>query len=291
MRPIIFLFIVFLTLPSCDNYLPQDGEILSGQVDSPVPSLTAPVSVANAAAASGRQHLVMESLFDNKSSLGLWSEHSVMNHWNLTICDRIKEAGAASARFELRRNPNEFRTELGRNSDVSLWEGWYGLSYYIPGGVSIDPSYEIIGQWSARPDLIKGEKWRSPPLALCVRNGMFRLEWRTSAHVVNLQNDFTYHYEELGEATRNRWHDWVFHVKWGYNANGILEIWHNGVKVMQKFNVSIGYNDLTAPYFKCGIYKPDWRPGGKGSTSTLRVLFVDNVRIGNSLASYADVKP
>ncbi len=48
--------------------------------------------------------------------------------------------------------------------------------------------------------------------------------------------------------------------------------------------------DITNPNIKMGIYKSDWN--GSGTTATnIRVLYLDDIKIGNENATYADMAP
>ena len=53
------------------------------------------------------------------------------------------------------------------------------------------------------------------------------------------------------------WTDWVVHVKWSYQSDGILQIWKNGEKVVDQ-NGPNAFNDAHGPFFKMGLYK-GWR--------------------------------
>ncbi len=48
--------------------------------------------------------------------------------------------------------------------------------------------------------------------------------------------------------------------------------------------------DMHNPNVKMGIYKSDWN--GSGTTATnIRVLYLDDIKIGNENATYADMVP
>jgi predicted transcriptional regulator len=96
--------------------------------------------------------------------------------------------------------------------------------------------------------------------------------------------------KNLGKYETGLWTDWVFHVKWSWESDGLLEVWKNGKKVIH-YEGPIGYNDRRGVYFKTGIYKWVWKmtPERDHSTTTKRVTYVDEVRIGNENATYQDV--
>ena len=51
------------------------------------------------------------------------------------------------------------------------------------------------------------------------------------------------------------------------------------------------FNDQIGTYFKTGVYKSPYERTPEAATSTKRVVFIDEVRMGNENASYDDVKP
>ena len=90
-----------------------------------------------------------------------------------------------------------------------------------------------------------------------------------------------------------RWIDFVFRVQFDCcGGAGRLEIWRHDlgdpagyVKVADVPDISLGFNDAFAPFFGVGIYK---FPGD--SDHYKREVFVDNVKIGNERAVFADMK-
>lgn len=57
-------------------------------------------------------------------------------------------------------------------------------------------------------------------------------------------------------------------------------------KVIDRQNMSNSYNDAAYPYLKFGLYKEKWGP----STSE-RVIYFDEVKIGDSNSNYDEIKP
>ena len=53
---------------------------------------------------------------------------------------------------------------------------------------------------------------------------------------------------------RDRYQDFVFHVKWSSGADGILEVYREDTMVYQKFGPNT-YNDQQSPFLKLGVYK------------------------------------
>ena len=95
---------------------------------------------------------------------------------------------------------------------------------------------------------------------------------------------------DLGPVDKNKWNDWVFHIRFSYKSDGILEIWKNKVKVFSMSGPN-SFNDQHYPYFKIGIYKWGWNGWASYSPEDKRVLYVDEVRIGNRNSNLNEVSP
>lgn len=219
--------------------------------------------------------------------LGNWFEKSVFYPYSTYISPWAKSG--KSVKIELRKGEN-IRAELATDARTMPQEGWFGFSVFFPYDYATDPSPESIVQFQAKPDFTLGENWRSPPVMLGVLNDRLILEVRTSAKQINNQGDFTFERIDLGLLTKNKWTDYVFHIKWASDNTGVLELWKNNSIIHSRVGKPNSYNDLLPPYFKIGIYKWDWA-GISKSITTRRIIYVDEVRIGKANAGYASVVP
>lgn len=78
----------------------------------------------------------------------------------------------------------------------------------------------------------------------------------------------------------------MLHARWSHKADGFFELWQDD-KLVTKDKGPNCYNDKLNPCFKIGVYKWDLDKSAiKG-----RVLYIDEVRIGNDKATYQDVYP
>lgn len=239
--------------------------------------------------------LLSESDFDD--TLAEWNRETCCDH-SVQIIQSPARAGDHAARFELRRDdPNvqtSKRTELVQKPVPANSERWYGFSLMLPSDWETESSFEIVTQWHSIPDFDLKEDWRSPSLYLSVRNKVWRITNRWDPKLRTLKNDPK---PEGGIATlwegpyqKGVWTDWVVHVKWSSQSDGLLEVWKNGELVVSKKGPNT-YNDRQGPYLKMGLYKPDWKYSPKKSTAKVRVLYADEVRIGDGSANYAAVAP
>jgi len=205
--------------------------------------------------------------------------------------------GNYSMRSSLERwvDPVSYRTEaVPDDQDTHVGdELWYGISIFLPDEYVADPIWELVTQWHGRPDFDIGEDWRNPIMALFSEDG----EWLLNVIWDSKENTFesgerVYDGSEsfdLGPHERGRWTDWVFHIMWSYEDDGILQVWKNGELVVDRVGPN-AFNDAQGPYLKFGIYKGWKDPETVGEVDS-RLLFHDELRIGGPDAVYCDVAP
>ncbi len=233
-------------------------------------------------------------------------EQGDLGGWHKEICcgDAVQSvsvpvrSGNFALKFHLRKNDPDVmggrRAELALRPVPAKAERWYGFSIFLPDTWAADPVTDIVAQWHEYPDFSKGESWRSPPLFLFTKDGSWRIGRIWDPNPVTLKNTpgpgGGTERIDLGNYAVGVWTDWIVHVKWSYQTDGLLEIWKNGNLVIQRTGPNT-YNDKVGPYFKIGIYKPDWKYKPEKSTTETRTIYFDEVRIGHESNSYIDIAP
>jgi hypothetical protein len=245
------------------------------------------------AQAQANQTILLASDFEEEKDFKDWNKEVCRND-AVRISSDVARTGKTSARFEFTKNDvinfNFLRAEIRRNCETED-ERWYGFSNYLPADFVSDPLAEKIAQWHDVPDFVIGESWRSPPISFGIVNDHYYIQmlWATNA----INTDLTRSGEkkaDLGQVDRSRWNDWVFHIKFSYKSDGIMEIWKNKVKIFSYYGPN-SYNDQSYPYFKIGIYKWGWNGWADYSPENKRVLYYDEVKIGNKNSGVDDVSP
>ncbi len=189
----------------------------------------------------------------------------------------FSRSGEWSMRVELRKTDDivagSKRAEAARAStdEPLLKERWYGMSYYLTNEYVPDVSAELVTQWQSL-------KFVSPPLALWTENGRWKVVQNGDIKT------------DIGPYQKEKWTDFVFHVRWSLNSTGLIEVWKDGVKVFTKAGVNSYTGYVTGNYMKVGIYKWGWARGYPSNT-TVRIIYADEIRIGNENATYKDVSP
>ena len=224
-------------------------------------------------------------------------------------------SGKYSAEFSLDAYNDKvsYRTELTggkilnqERSNLKIGsEYWIGFAVFLPSAWQKDPSgTEILWQLHGRPD--SGESWRNPPMSLSTDGEywFFTRKW-SSLKLIKTKSDRMTSRTVLGRVEKDKWVEFVFHIKISYSDDGLIEIWVNGEKrkAMRGGNT---YNDDVGPYMKFGIYKSSWgqRPkwesnlangrwpkGPVASGFSKRLYYFDELRIGDQYESYGSVAP
>ncbi|MFC5269480.1 polysaccharide lyase [Adhaeribacter terreus] len=214
--------------------------------------------------------------------------------YGLTFVDSPVFQGKKAARFELRKT--DPLVKGGKRAEAVIMpaaenkDRWYAFAVYFPADdYPYDSQQEVISQWRQRPDYHLGEDAGSPATALRVKRDRFLLDVGfTAKQVADEVDDETRKKMDLGPVTKNAWHEFVFHFIHSYQEDGLIEVWHNGEKVLTHKGGNI-YNNVSYPKWKIGLYKASFKNGK--SQVDKRVIYFDNIRVGNEHATFADMSP
>ena len=152
---------------------------------------------------------------------------------------------------------------------------------------------EIILQWHAQPDFDLGESWRSPPLYFQVSGDRLRIYsiWdpkeRTEGNDPSPEGGKQIIWE--GSYAKGEWTDWVVHARWSYQGDGLLQIWRDGIELVNRTGPNT-YNDQKSLYLKLGLYVWMWTTDVSTPVQS-RSLYHDEVRVGGPYSNYDSVVP
>ncbi|WP_046314591.1 polysaccharide lyase, partial [Pontibacter korlensis] len=186
-------------------------------------------------------------------------------------------SGSKSGRFELRDSDpeasNGTRAEYLFPENSVGKERWYSFrAYYPSSGYKTDSNNDILNQWH------QGSGTGSPSSTFRVRNDRFLMR---IGNTTESRKEY-----DLGVQAKDTWHEFVFHFVHSNGSDGLVEVWHNGEKVLTVKGGNM--YDAPLPRWKVGIYKDDWN-GSETTDSKQRVFFLDDVRMGNEKATLADM--
>ena len=225
---------------------------------------------------------LFETSFEQPNSLSsLYLEKANSN--SITRSSEQARTGSYSAKFILNKSDPDVAGSK-RTEAVLEWvtppkyERWYGMSIFLPSTYFADHAEEQLFQWHSQGTVdLDGTSTNNSPLAMYTKNGRWEFGMKYGGTI------------DLGAYAKSTWTDWVIHVKFSYQADGLLEIWKNGKLVVQKTGRN-NYREPKGHFFKIGVYKYGWAQSYSSAT-TSRTLFYDDVKIGNENSSYNSVSP
>ena len=201
--------------------------------------------------------------------------------YSVTIATSPTRAGKYAYKLDARASDPRVaganhRAEVQAGGSV-MGEYWYGWSIYIPADWQNTSEFHLLTQWHVGSAM--------QPLQL-VNNGD-KIMWQhwygfgtkggsgiTNATSTTLwTGDFS--------AMKGKWTDWVVHANWQTNSSGYFQIWMNGTKVVDWHGTSVTPNG-GSPY---------WKAGFNFQASESRVMYADEMRMGDASSSYDAVAP
>ena len=245
-------------------------------------------------ACAQQKHLILNGNVDD-GSLKKFIWRDIYDSSAQVVSDSVERFGHKSIRMQINSGNNI--GSKGIRSELSFeWEKnperWYGFSIYAPSNYLPDPEPEIVSQWHNVADTKLGEQAITPALSLWVQNGHWNLHimWDT-ARVTKQGHWMGAVVKDFGAVNLNAWTDWVFHIKFSYKDDGLIEVYHNGIKIFTRKGPN-NYNDANLPYWKIGIYKwPFYDHNPAHHKYNQRVLFFSEIKKGDEHATYSDVAP
>ncbi len=192
-----------------------------------------------------------------------------------------------------------FRSEIARPPVAMGSQWWYGFSIYLPASWQQDSQGNILAQWhSILPaGHTPGDSTGQPPVALAVVGDQWQLKlhWNTQGPSFSGAGKGTRTYD-LGAIQPGQWADFVVHATWSHAADGLTQVWLDGHQAVD-YSGPNEYATAQGPYFKIGIYHPDWKSFEaaqfNADTSVTRpiVVYDDEIRIAQAPATYESVVP
>ena len=245
--------------------------------------------------------LTFNSDFES-GDVSVWKEKGMLQLCcddSLAVVTSPVRQGRYAAQFTLRRSDpivkGSKRAEIRTKAARMGGEYWYAFSVFLPADWIVDQVPVTVAQWHAVPDYWLGEASAPPPLRVVAQNGEWMLAniWdskrvgRTWFGV--LAPDGTA-LKPIGPLDRGRWTDWVFHIRWSYRDDGLLEVWKNREPFFQRSGPNT-YNDALAPYFKVGIYVPQWMAQPPLTPIDRHTIHFDEIRVAEGPATLLDMSP
>jgi hypothetical protein len=271
----IVYFLIRIFLGNCFSEVPAPSNLKTRTGDSTLVSISSFHQKTP-------EFYIFQTSFEEKNSLGnIYLEMAKKS--SITRSSEQARTGSYSAKFILNKSDADVAGSK-RSEAVLEWvdqpkfERWYGMSIFLPSSYISDPAEEQLFQWHSQGSVdLDGVSTLNSPMAMYTIDGRWEFGMKYGGKL------------DLGTYYKNVWTDWVIHVKFSHESDGVLEIWKNGKLVIQK-NGRNNYRELKGHFFKIGVYKYGW-PQGYRSTTTFRTLYYDDVKIGNENSTFAEVAP
>jgi hypothetical protein len=205
--------------------------------------------------------------------------------------------GMKAVRFFVPREINRFRAEISLRSERGYQERWYSQRLlvrdeWVP---ELDePGNDIVMQWHGVPG-----NWKPtfPNLEISIGGDHWHVRQSHGAAraPVRSRNKLEV------QVVPGKWTFWVVHAKWSPTDAGLLRIWKDHELVFERKGPNV-YGDIGVeytPYFKTGIYHPEWKAGkmtperfaaiqGKALSKTIHVA---DIRMADPRGRYRDMVP
>lgn len=248
--------------------------------------------------------IIFNSDFESGGIKG-WARHDGRLPGAITVQSGVKRAGKYAVKLHMKRcaflspkckpapvNLGAPRSQLGVGGGVRFAMNksyWLGYSAFIPTSWVFDArSHDSLFNLHKGSRQGPGGCTAAPqPLGWRIHGNRWQFLYTKNSSNHSAKND-------IAPVEKGRWTDWVINFKFSHGNDGFFKIWKNGKRVYSYNGITIckGSNTSgtknTLPYMNAPIYKSEWR---NSPNIKERTLYYDEIRVGNSSASYKDVVP
>ena len=195
---------------------------------------------------------------------------------SISIVSSPVRAGKHAAKTLLRASDPEVsrgqRAEFSDGKKITLVEMekdyWYGLSIFLPEDFTAPTKSDAVlfHTQAGGP---------SPVLAIRAKAG----EWVITTNATEKRRTLA----KL-PLVKERWTDWVVHVRWSAEKKGFWTIWKDGVEVVKETDIITQFPEALGPYAKFGQYH------SVGEVPQ-NVVYFDEYRVAGPEGSFDVVSP
>lgn len=274
------------------------------------------LTLATAVHAEDERRLRAAEVFDLKQTVIFSDDFTsgTIDRWNVSENDQYRLptanpdriavveapllAGRKAVRMMVNRAPNSFRSEISLPYEKGFNERWYGERIFVPEEWVLDggKGSDIVLQWHAIPG---NGKPTYPNLEISIGNDRWFIRQSFGSTAPKPTRTRTWLDEPM---KRGVWTAWVVHAKWSPKEDGLLQIWKDGNVVFERQGPNVYDNigvDYT-PYFKTGIYHPEWHTDTDSKrkafdedkpAATKKVIYVTDFKMGSQRARFEDIAP
>ncbi|WP_114782363.1 polysaccharide lyase [Botryobacter ruber] len=218
------------------------------------------------------------------------------HNWTLSKATNPSYQGKRAIRFEIRKEQPLVGSGAKIRSEVTIIKGtedtrftkdiWYSFAVYFPSvGFEYDDTRDCLNQWyenGKNETTIRAEKDKVYLEVTPAAGADLKVYDLLSSNSgigsgASVLSTFT-------SIPKNQWHEFTFHFIHSEGADGLIEVFRNGVKIHHITGRNI---HLEYPKWKLGLYKTSFLDGSSPHSS--RVVYFDNIRVGKAGATLADM--
>jgi len=171
-------------------------------------------------------------------------------------------------------------------------EYWIGYSIYLDSGYSSPAESGTWGpihtQWhrvsDGSPTCVPNENTDGPqPIYTLTEDGNWRSAISWDEQQCTDSESWDAQWNTYSAFETGKWIDFVFHIIWDYDEDGLTEIWKDGVKILSRSGGNCR-NDVIGSYLRLGIY-------AFLDEHQVTIVYYDEFRLGDENSSYSEVAP
>jgi hypothetical protein len=186
-----------------------------------------------------------------------WVRRSINGNGSISQVEQPTLDGAKAYRFSVPDDGVSYRAELATAS--TDWGSFhYQFAIFLPQDWQPNPQASIVAQWHGFK--LANGKDTNPPISLAVEGDHWRLMIN---HLASTSSDETQVEKQefpLPAITKGVWHRFDARITWSRNGqDGEVTLLHDG-EIWAHYTGINNYHQKTPPYFKVGIYHPQWNP-------------------------------
>lgn len=244
--------------------------------------------------------LIFEETFEGTSYFPLKGNqlnrtHAIENcesDWTLSTVSSPIFQGNRSCRFEIRKDQPLVGSSQRVRSEVTIIKAsederftpeiWYSFAVLFPEkGMEYSKKRDCINQWfedGSRETTLRVEKDKAFLELFPIENNKTRARYDLFSPLPGGEEQL----ENMVSIPKDEWHEFVFHFIHAMDSTGLIEVWRDNQKIHEIHGRNM---HLQYPKWKIGLYNTKLDE----SENYARVIYFDNIRVGKSSSTLADM--
>lgn len=182
-----------------------------------------------------------------------WQRQNIDGNGSITFTNLPSLNSPYAVKFTVPNDGVSYRAELATDT-LPYGTYRYRFAVYVPTNWVQDTLGTIVAQWHGYK-LINGNDI-NPPVSLAIKSNNFVLNINT----LQTPTTTTKQTFNLAELQTGVWNQFDVRIAWSTaSQTGTVALYNNG-QLLKNYSGINNYGQIRPPYFKIGIYKPEWNP-------------------------------